>query len=206
MVYSPKRFVDAIELCEEAGMEVIILDSATPEWNGFFGLVDKYCAVKGDLARKWDETMPSHHGFIDTLVSCKCHLLVTVREVEGKVQQEPGFAHHFTTVLSLDKEHKATVLKDRSGVLNGCAGGLLTPEVGALLYQWCKCESDPPLPPQLQQRIDGCSTIEELNLLLFQEDVDNEQIAAFTRRRLELEGYDKSILPLIMLPSIQPAA
>src|SRR5687768_10741611 len=58
MVYSPKRFVDAIELCEQAGMQCIILDSATPEWCGFFGLLDQYCSVEGDWTKKWDEAMP----------------------------------------------------------------------------------------------------------------------------------------------------
>jgi hypothetical protein len=58
---------------------------------------------------------------------------------------------------------------------------MLSLEVGALLYQWCKGENDPPLPQQLQQRFGSCQSIEELNLLLHQEDVDNEQIAAFTR-------------------------
>lgn len=123
MVYCPKKFVYAIELCEQAGMEVIILDSATPEWSGFFGLLDQYCAVQGDWTRKWDEAMPQHHGFINTITSCLCHIIVTVRVSDGKVQQEAGFAHHFTTVLSLDREHKALVVKDRTAVLQGCYGG-----------------------------------------------------------------------------------
>lgn len=205
MIYQPGKFVDAIELAEQAGMECIILDSATPEFCGFFGLLDQYCSVEGDWTRKWDEAMPMHHGFVDTITSCLCHIIVTVRVSDGKMQQEAGFGHHFTTVLSLDKEHKATVVKDRTGVLNGCCGGLLTQEVGTLLYQWCKGEDDAPVPPALQRSIDGCMTIEDLNLLLFHEDVDNEQITAFTKRRLELEGYDKSIIPLIMLPSLHPA-
>lgn len=206
MTYQPERFVDAIELCEGAGMEVIILDSATAEWRGFFGLLDQYCSVEGDWTRQWDETMPQHHGFVDAITSCRCHIIVTVWESDGKMQQEASFAHHFTTVLSLDREHKATVIKDRTGLLNGLGGGLLSAEVGALLYRWCQGETDPSLTPQLQERIDACQTIEHLNLLLFQEDVDNEQIAAFTKRRLELEGYDKSIIPLITLPSLYPAA
>lgn len=206
LIYSPGRFVDAIEVCEQAGVDVIILDSASPEWSGFFGFLDQYCAAKGDAAAKWDEAMPMHHGFIDTITSCTCHLIVTVRVSEGRMDQDPSFAHHFTTVLSLDKDHRATVVKDRTGVLQGCEGGLLSPEVGGLLYSWCKGETELPLPHGLQERIERCTTVEQLNLLLFQEEVDTEHIRAFTKRRLELEGFDKHLIPLISLPSPRPAA
>lgn len=32
--FTPEKYVEAIELCEEAGMQVIILDSISHEWEG----------------------------------------------------------------------------------------------------------------------------------------------------------------------------
>src|SRR3954447_23465935 len=32
--YTPERYIEAIKACENAGMEVIILDSASHEWEG----------------------------------------------------------------------------------------------------------------------------------------------------------------------------
>jgi adenylylsulfate kinase-like enzyme len=39
--FCPERYIEAIELCEKAGMEVIILDSITHEWDG----KDQFAAI-----------------------------------------------------------------------------------------------------------------------------------------------------------------
>lgn len=35
--FTPERYIEAIKACENAGMEVIIIDSATHEWDGSGG-------------------------------------------------------------------------------------------------------------------------------------------------------------------------
>jgi hypothetical protein len=32
--YSPERYIEAIKSCEDAGMEVIVIDSTSHEWEG----------------------------------------------------------------------------------------------------------------------------------------------------------------------------
>ena len=38
--FSPERYIEAIDACIKAGMECIIIDSSTHEWNGAGGCID----------------------------------------------------------------------------------------------------------------------------------------------------------------------
>ena len=38
--YNPEKYIDAIKLCEDAGMDVIIIDSISHEWDGSGGILD----------------------------------------------------------------------------------------------------------------------------------------------------------------------
>ena len=41
--FSPERYVEAIDVCEKAGMKVIIIDSITQEWDGQGGIRRRQC-------------------------------------------------------------------------------------------------------------------------------------------------------------------
>lgn len=38
--FSPEKYIEAITLCEASGMEVIIIDSISQEWEGTGGIID----------------------------------------------------------------------------------------------------------------------------------------------------------------------
>ena len=38
--YTPERFIEAIRDAEKAGYNILIIDSATPEWNGAGGCIE----------------------------------------------------------------------------------------------------------------------------------------------------------------------
>ena len=38
--FSPERYIDAIHICEAAGMEVVIIDSMSQAWEGPGGVLD----------------------------------------------------------------------------------------------------------------------------------------------------------------------
>src|SRR5947209_2788964 len=38
--FSPERYIEAIEECQKAGMEVIVIDSVTHEWEGKGGCLE----------------------------------------------------------------------------------------------------------------------------------------------------------------------
>ncbi|WP_298417811.1 AAA family ATPase [uncultured Kordia sp.] len=47
--FSPERYIQAIEICEKANVEVIIIDSITHEWNGKGGCLD----IHNNLGGRW---------------------------------------------------------------------------------------------------------------------------------------------------------
>ena len=40
--FSPERYIEAIETCEQEGIEVIIIDSLSHEWEGDGGILDTH--------------------------------------------------------------------------------------------------------------------------------------------------------------------
>lgn len=156
--YRPERFVEAIKAAEEAGYDVIIIDSITHEWNGSGGcleLNDEIARVKyrGNTWSAWNETTPRHRAFIDAILASRCHVIATVRtktetaqvdengrktvkKLGTKTEQRDGAEYEFTTVLDLVHDgHAATVSKDRSGRFAGDPKPI-TVETGVMLKQW----------------------------------------------------------------------
>ena len=64
--YSPERYIKAIEVCEKANMEVIIIDSITHEWSGTGGCLDIQAKLGGRF-QDWAKVTPLHQGFLDKI-------------------------------------------------------------------------------------------------------------------------------------------
>ncbi|MFN4838767.1 MAG: ATP-binding protein, partial [Phycisphaerales bacterium] len=90
--FSPSEYCKAIEAAEAAGYGVIIIDSATHAWSGKDGALDRVDRARtksGDPKgfTAWREVTPLHNQFVETMLRCKCHLLVTLREKMEHVQE-----------------------------------------------------------------------------------------------------------------------
>ena len=158
--YHPQRYIDAIHECEEAGMEVIIIDSITHEWSGVGGCleiqqneVDKQ-RVKNTYTA-WKVVTPIHQKFIDAILQSRCHIITTVRSKTDYMQVDDngrksiqkvgmaqvtrdGFEYELTISLDLDENHRAVVSKDRPSLLEGHPALIPTVETGEILKQWCE--------------------------------------------------------------------
>jgi predicted ATP-dependent serine protease len=55
--YSPERYVEAIKLCEQNNMEVIIVDSISQEWNGKGGCLQIHEQLGGRF-QDWAKLTP----------------------------------------------------------------------------------------------------------------------------------------------------
>ena len=53
--FSPERYIKAIETCEQAKMEVIIIDSISHEWEGVGGILDVHGAMPGNSFTNWNK-------------------------------------------------------------------------------------------------------------------------------------------------------
>lgn len=196
--FHPSMFMEAVDLAQSSNKEVIIIDSLSAEWIGEGGVHQ----WMNDPS--WKEVIHEHRQLLSQITSARCHIICTVRIrqklakfdtskrgfwniIDLPVQQE-GIEYPFTTVLRLDSHHAAQVVKDRTDVFNGTHPVQLTPFHGGMLAEWCN-NGMSEVPSQLQQKIDACNTCNELQRLLFEENIDDvDQLEAFTKRRLEIES------------------
>lgn len=163
--YRPERFIDAIKAAEEAGYDIIVIDSITHEWNGSGGcleLNDEIARTKyrGNTWSAWNETTPRHRAFVDAILASKCHVIATMRtktetaqvdengrktvkKMGTKAEQREGAEYEFTTVLDLIHDgHAATVSKDRSGKFSGDPQPI-TVQTGVMLRDWLNSAAAP---------------------------------------------------------------
>lgn len=156
--YTPERYIKAIQASEEAGMEVIIIDSVSHEWEGSGGILQinelvAQSKFKGNTWAAWSQTTPRHQAFIDTIVNSDCHIITTARakidtvqSETGKVKkiglkeiQREGFEYELTVNFTLDRDaHFASVSKDRTELFEGLDPFLITEKTGEQLKEWCE--------------------------------------------------------------------
>ena len=79
--YSPERYIDAIKQCENAGFEVVIIDSISHEWMGAGGILQIVESLGGEY-RNWRTVTPRHDAFINTILTSKAHVFCTARRKE----------------------------------------------------------------------------------------------------------------------------
>lgn len=188
--YNPEKYIDAIRECEQAGMEVIIIDSITHEWSGVGGCLElQQIATERQRIKNtytaWKEVTPRHQKFIDAVLQSNCHIITTVRsktdylqvEHEGKksIQKvgmaqvtRDGFEYELTVSLELDVNHYAVTSKDRTCLFEGKPSFIPSEETGKMLKEWC--ESGVDIRKQCLDDIEKCQSKAEVDALIVKYD------------------------------------
>jgi len=153
--YAPERFIEAIEAAEQAGYEVIVIDSITHEWSGPGGCLDIKTKM-GDRFQDWAKVTPRHDRFIQAMMRSKSHIIATVRakqgysmDEKGKVQksgmdpqQRDGIDFEFTVCWNINAAHMAEAQKDRTRLFDG-KPEVITAETGERLAKWLSAGEAP---------------------------------------------------------------
>jgi len=198
--FSPERYIQAIHTCEQAGMEVIILDSVTHEWEN---LIDTHASMTGNSFTNWSKITPRHNAFIQRILQSTCHIICTVRtkqdytlverngrmipeKVGLKSVQRDGLEYEFTLTFDLDIKNNATASKDRTGLFYGKPEQRLSVETGKMIKDWCE-EGAIISVDEVIERIGSCLSMDELLTLYkmfpqYQELLNTE----FKQRKREL--------------------
>jgi hypothetical protein len=189
--YTPERYRQMIRAAEQAGYDVLIIDSLSHAWAGEGGILDMH--DKATLASKaqnsfsaWREVTPQHNALVDALLSAGLHIIVTLRTKtaydlvdDGKGKKKPvkvglapvqrdGLEYEFTVVLDLSVEgHVATASKDRTGLLDG-KHFVPSQTTGDLFNQWLEKgkdlqEANGPLLETLKADVDAIDNVQQLN-------------------------------------------
>ena len=80
--FTPENYIKAIEVCENAGMEVIILDSISQSW---VELLDYHSSLAGNSFTNWAKVTPRQNAFIDKILQCNAHVIATMRTKQDYV-------------------------------------------------------------------------------------------------------------------------
>ncbi|MDE3023813.1 MAG: AAA family ATPase [Pseudomonadota bacterium] len=213
--YSPERYIEAIKACENEGMEVIIIDSITHEWDGKGGCLE-IVEKLGGRYQDWSKVTPRHQSFIDAILQSKAHVITTVRRkqdyemskgADNKIKVEKaglkeitreGFEYELTLNINIDLNHLCTASKDRTGLFMDKPSFIITPETGRLIKDWCdEGEAEISIEEAIN-RLSSCNSVDDLTLLketLPQSIIADKAFQTAGKKRFELLTQ-KSELPL----------
>lgn len=201
--FTPERYIEAIQLCEKGGMEVVIIDSITHEW---MNILEAHSKMTGNSYTNWSKLTPRHNAFVNYILQSPIHIIGTIRskqeyvlsEKNGKQVPEKvglkgvtrdGMDYEFTLVFEIDIKNNAIATKDRTSIFKGAPEFVITSKTGKKILDWCN-DGDKVVDNSndVFQRINSCKSLDELLQLYYQQPSDNPTVLnAFSEKRAELE-------------------
>ena len=153
--FQPEKYIQALNACVEAGIEVIIIDSSSHEWTCLLEENELLAqsSFRGNTWSAWSKTTPRHDKFINAVLHCNAHVITCTRskmetvmgegkkvhKVGMKDQQREGWEYELTVSLNIDRDtHLAIPSKDRTNLFEGKQPFLITEETGILIKNWCE--------------------------------------------------------------------
>ena len=175
--FTPERYIQAIQVCENSGIEVLIIDSISHEWSGKGGCLEIHEQLGGRF-NDWARVTPRHNSFLDAIIQSKIHIITTSRrkvdysldqDSNGKTKvmklgtkeiQREGYEYELTVNFEfLNDKHLVNASKDRTGLFVGKPEFIISSNTGKLLKDWCNQGISL---EAVKAKIDNCSTEEEL--------------------------------------------
>lgn len=204
--FTPERYIEAVKLCEDQGMEVIIVDSVSHEWDGAGGILSIHSAMTGNSFTNWSRVSPRHNCFVQAMLQSSAHIIATIRskqdyvlsQKEGKVVPEKvglkgvtkeGLDYELTLVFNIDGKNQASATKDRTSLFIGKPEEVLSIETGKKILSWCnEGVNDEEEIKQLIVKIQSVKDIDEL-LSVYKNHPQYQEklLPEFSRKRADLE-------------------
>jgi len=156
--FSPEAYIEAISAAEQAGYEIIIVDSVTHCWSGPGGCLEiledvAKAQFRGNTWSAFSVITPRWRAFVDKLLRSPAHVICCgrsktetaqvddhgkkkVAKLGMKLEARDGLEFEFTCVLDIIHDgHYATVSKDRTGLFAGDPKPI-TADTGKRLAEW----------------------------------------------------------------------
>lgn len=188
--FSPERYIEAINTCEEAWAEVIIIDSISHEWEGEGWIIWLADNSSKKWMQVWSELTPRHNAFIQKVLHSKVNIIscgrtkqdYVMNEVEKnwkkyqipekvwmKVITKDGFDYEMTICFDIDINHIARASKDRSELFVN-KEFIITSDTWKEIYEWNKLWKKPLPETQIEN---SKNELKELNKINTQIKLDN---------------------------------
>ena len=157
--HEPEKYVDLIDFAVQSGYSILILDSASHEWEGKGGCLELQQKAGGTY-QSWAKVTPRHTRFINAIADSPIIIISTMRgkdqyevnkDDKGKTsvqklgvgaKQREGFEYEFTCTFLLDqKTNTAEVSKDNTHLFDTEGARVLTEEDGRRIIRWANSGS-----------------------------------------------------------------
>lgn len=174
--FTPEKYIEAIDVCLKANMNVIILDSISQVWDE---LLDFHSKLAGNSFTNWGKVTPRQKAFVDKILQADAHIIATMRtkqdyvlnqkngkyipeKVGLKAVQRDGVDYEFTLVFDIDSKHFAVASKDRTNLFSGKPEFTINSATGKKILDWC---NNGETVDDIRAKIKNCKGIEQLRLL-----------------------------------------
>lgn len=211
--FAPETYVEAIKVCEDAAMEVIIIDSISQCWDN---LLEYHANLPGNSFTNWQKITPRMNAFMQKILQSNSHIICTMRckqdyvlnEKNGKMVPEKvglkavmrdGIDYEFTIVFDINMKHQALASKDRTSLFIGKPEFTITAETGKQILEWC---NDGVSADIIREKIQQTINIEELTTLYHQYPEWYQQLTSdFMQRKIELQKTKIEPQPIVYNPN-----
>jgi len=200
--FSPEKFIEAIQSGINAGFECLIIDSLSHEWFGTGGILDVHSQMEGNSFTNWSKLTPRHNALIQTIVNSPVHIITTLRsKTEYVIQQKNGKSipekvgmkaiqrddseYEFTIAFEVNKNHLATISKDRTNLFKNEVEFQLTEVIGDKIKNWCSID-DAQITSNVRQQVLNCNDLEELDRMIS----ENPEIVNVMREDVSIKTED----------------
>jgi hypothetical protein len=153
--YSPRLYLERIRHAEEAGYDILVIDSLSPVWVYMKDLQARTALSlnQKDLDLAWMEIKDQWDALIEAILLSRCHIIMTIRSrTVYQIVQDHGTArvlrlgmdlvcpegleYQLQVVFDLSTDsHEASVVKDRLHLFNG-QPFVPSEAIGKKLRQW----------------------------------------------------------------------
>ncbi|WP_425077299.1 AAA family ATPase [Psychroserpens sp. S379A] len=205
--YSPHRYIEAISICEKAGISVCIIDSVSHEWSGTGGCLQIHEQLGGRF-QDWAKVTPQHQAFIDKILQSSCHIITTTRRKidysmdigsngRAKVVKHgtkeitrEGFEYELTINFEIINEnHLSKASKDRTGLFMNKPEFVINSAIGKKLIEW---SGESHSKEDILNHINECLSVSEL-MKLYKDNPGFQKTlnADFIKKKEQLENLVK---------------
>lgn len=160
--FTPEALIECLADLEEAGYEIIILDSLSAFWSGKGGILQIVQAMGNNSIQAWSKATPRFNQMMNAIVRANAHIIACVRgkdtwkidkdESSGKTSVQKlaegldfraNADYEFMMSFMLDlKSHSASVSKDNTRLFESLIRPL-TEADGASIIKWCSDGATP---------------------------------------------------------------
>ena len=152
--HNPEKYVELIEFAVQEGYDILIIDSASHEWEGKGGCLELHQQAGGQY-QSWKSVTPRHAKFINAIADSPIHIIATMRgkdqyemtkDERGKTsvqkfgigaKQRDGFEYEFTCTFLIDQTtNVAEFKKDNTHIFDREGPTILSSSHGRKIIQW----------------------------------------------------------------------